>query len=441
MLINTRAPEFLNRLAARRVFNDKGVIMNNPETGNQPKQASGQSQQLRPAQTDRRYYWFLVMYLVLLSALGSFVNDMYTPALPEMARYFHCTTSHAQLSLTFGMIGLGIGQLLMGPISDHYGRKIVLVVSLIVFIVGAVASVFSTNLAMFLFFRFIQGTGAAGGYFLARTIPADIYHGRGLAKLMALIGAVNGIAPASAPVLGGVIADHGGWKMVFLVLAAFAFIVLCISPKLKESLYKQNRTTLPWYKTLPGYIRLMKDKHFMVHISLKGCTLGLLFSYISAAPFILETHYGFSQTMYGIIIGLNSIAVAAGSMVSLRFHPFKNAVIFASAILVPSIIVGACALWHIHSFLLFEICTVTMLFGGGMIFSVSNTLAMNEGRTHAGEASALLGLAGYVVGAVVAPLVGLGNILHSTATVYIVLLVLLVIFSIWTYRLKSDLNQ
>lgn len=365
---------------------------------------------------------------------------MPTPSLPEMARYFHCTASQSQLSLTFGMIGLGLGQLLMGPISDHYGRKIVLAVSLMVFIVGAVASIFSPNMTVFLACRLVQGIGAAGGYFLARTIPADIYHGRDLAKLMALVGAVNGLAPASAPVLGGVVADHGGWRAVFIVLAAFAVMVLCIAPKLKESLYKQDRTTLPWYKTLPGYVRLMKNTPFMVHISLKGCALGLLFSYISAAPFILEVHYGFSQTMYGVIIGLNSLAVAAGSMLSLRFHPFKNAVVAASVILVPSIGLGAYALWHIHSFLLFEICSVTMLFAGGMIFSVTNSLAMNEGRTQAGEASALLGVAGYIVGAIVAPLVGLGNILHSTAMVLLGLLVLVVALSFWTYRLKPDME-
>lgn len=410
--------------------------MNDQQTEGQPQQ----ERPLRPAQTDKKYYRFLVMYLVLLSALGSFVNDMYTPSLPEMSRYFGCTASQAQLSLTFGMIGLGIGQLLMGPISDHYGRKIVLSVSLIVFITAAVVSVFSPNMTTFLFLRFVQGAGAAGGYFLARTIPADIYHGRDLAKLMALIGAVNGLAPASSPMLGGIIADHGGWKAVFIVLAAFAVLVLCIAPKLKESLYKQDRTTVPWYKTIPGYLKLMKNTPFMVHISLKGCALGLLFSYISAAPFILEIHYGFSQTMYGIIVGLNSLAIAAGSMLSLRFHPFKNAVIPATIILLPSILIGAYALWHIHSFLLFEICSISMLFAGGMIFSVTNSLAMNEGRMQAGEASALLGVAGYVVGAIVAPLVGIGNILHSTALVFLGLLLLVIIFSIWTYRLKADLS-
>lgn len=398
-------------------------------------------QPLRPAQTDRRYYLFLITYLVLLSALGSFVNDMYTPALPAMARYFHASASQTQLSLTFGMLGLAIGQLLMGPISDRYGRKIVLVVSLLVFVAGAVASIFSPNMPVLLACRLVQGIGAAGGYFLARTIPADIYHGRDLAKVMALIGAVNGLAPASAPMLGGIIADSAGWKAVFIVLAAFAVLILCFAPKLKESLYKVDRTTLPWYKTLPGYINLMKDTPFMVHISLKGCTLGLLFAYISATPFILESHFGFTQTMYGIIIGLNAIAVAVGSMLSLRFHPFKNAVPLATLILVPSVAVGAFALWRLDSFVIFEISMIAMLFGCGMIFSVGNTLAMNEGRQHAGEASALLGIAGYVVGAVVSPLVGVGNILHSTAIVFVSLLAPIVLFAFWTSRLKPDLGQ
>lgn len=246
--------------------------MNDQQTEVQPQQ----ERPLRPAQTDKKYYRFLVMYLVLLSALGSFVNDMYTPSLPEMSRYFGCTASQAQLSLTFGMIGLGIGQLLMGPISDHYGRKIVLSVSLIVFITAAVVSVFSPNMTTFLFLRFVQGAGAAGGYFLARTIPADIYHGRDLAKLMALIGAVNGLAPASSPMLGGIIADHGGWKAVFIVLAAFALLVLCIAPKLKESLYKQDRTTVPWYKTIPGLPKA--DEKHTVHGSHKpqGVRIGAI---------------------------------------------------------------------------------------------------------------------------------------------------------------------
>lgn len=393
------------------------------------------------ASNSKKYYWFLVVYLVLLSALGSFVNDMYSPALPAMARFFHSTASESQLGLTMGMVGLAIGQLLLGPISDRYGRKPVLLASLLVFIVGAVVSLFSPNMPFFLGCRFVQGLGASGGYFLARTIPADIYQGRQLAQFMALVGAVNGLAPASAPVLGGIISDDFTWKGVFVALAIFAVVVLAVSPGLKESLSPQNRTKVAWYRTLPGYINLLKNRAFMIHISLKAFTLGILFTYISSAPFILEDHYGFSQTKYGIVIGLNAISVAVGSMLALKFHPFKKAVPVAALILLPTMVFSAYALWHIHSFLIFEICAVLMLFAQGMIFSVSNTLAMNEGRKQAGEASALLGVAGYVVGAVVAPLAGLHNVLHSTAIVFLCLLVGVLLFSYMTYRLAPDLDS
>ena len=158
----------------------------------------------------KHYYWFLVGFLVLLSALGSFVNDMYTPALPEMSRFFGCSVPIAQMGLTMGMIGLAVGQFVLGPVSDKYGRKPVMVLSVSVFIISAIASVFSPNIHVFNICRLFQGMGASGGYFLARTIPADVYTGRGLAKLMALIGAINGIAPASAPVIGGLTADAYG---------------------------------------------------------------------------------------------------------------------------------------------------------------------------------------------------------------------------------------
>jgi len=193
----------------------------------------------------RSYYWFLVLYLVLLSALGSFVNDMFTPALPSICRFFGTTASTGQLGLTLGMAGLAIGQILLGPVSDHYGRKSVLAYSIALFIAGGVAIVFSRSITAFILCRLLQGIGAAGGYFLARTVPADLFHGRPLAKLMALVGAINGIAPASAPVLGGIIADAWTWKGVFIVLSAFAAIILLLLPLFKESLPAGRRTTIP----------------------------------------------------------------------------------------------------------------------------------------------------------------------------------------------------
>lgn len=132
--------------------------------------------------SSRSYYWFLVFFLVLLSASGSFVNDMYSPALPDMCELFGCSIPLAQMGLTTGMIGLAIGQFVLGPVSDKYGRKPVVIGATLLFVIAAVASLFATSIHVFNICRLIQGLGASAGYLLAKTIPADVYSGRELAN-------------------------------------------------------------------------------------------------------------------------------------------------------------------------------------------------------------------------------------------------------------------
>ncbi len=410
-------------------------------TSEKPQTPDPQSPMSEKLQADKRYYWFLVVMLVSLSALGSFVNDMYTPSLPAMCRFFHCSIPTVQLGMTMGMVGLALGQLILGPVSDKFGRKPVLIGATSLFIIAAVVSVFSPTIHFFIICRLFQGLGASGGYFLARTIPADVYSGRDLAKLMALVGAINGVAPASAPVIGGVAADTFGWKGVFVILAIFAVLLLALSPNMKESLPPSRRTTGSWLKSFGGYLILLKNKPFMIHVCFKGTALGLMFAYISASPFILQDHYGLSQTGYGLVIGFNAIFVAAGSMFALKFHPLKKAAFIGSLTLGLGVICQAVALYTIHSIWVFEVFMVIILFSLGLIFATTNTLAMNEGRMQAGEASSVLGISGYVVGAIVSPLVGVGNVLHSTAIVYVVVTAVMIVFSMASRALAPDLDK
>lgn len=388
-----------------------------------------------------RYYTFLVAYLVLLSAFGSFVNDMYLPTLPEMRRYFHCSVSVVQLGLTTGMIGLALGQLIMGPLSDRYGRKPVLLVSMLVFIIGAVASVFSPTIHVFLLCRLVQGLGASGGYFLARTVPADLYGGRALAKMMALIGAINGFAPASAPVLGGFLGGKIHWQGIFWVLAGLAVLIIFISFFFKESLPKSRRETGPLRDIFKEYGPLLRNRPFMTHVLLKGGGLGLLFAYTSSAPFIMQEIYGFSQFKFGLFMGFNALFTAAGAMYALRFKILKDAAWAGGVILMLATAVNAAALFFINDFWAYEATLLPMIFSMGMIFTVGNTLAMNEGRSNAGAASAVLGLGGYVFGAIVAPLVGIGDIRHSSAIVFLIMAGLTLLFSYFSRRLPADLNR
>ena len=385
------------------------------------------------------YYIFLIIYLVLLSAFGSFVNDMYLPTLPEMVRSFHTSRSTVQLGLTFGMIGLGVGELILGPLSDRFGRKPILIGGLIVFAIGAMCSVWSKSIHVFLWWRLVQGLGASGGYFLARTIPADLYQGRALAKVMALVGAINGFAPASAPVIGGLIARSVGWQGIFWVLFGFSLLLLILTPAFKESLPKARRVSGHFGAAFRNYVVLTRNKHFVVHMMLKGAALGVLFAYISSAPFIIQTHYGYDQLQFGLFMGFNALFVACGATLALHFKPLKRAAVFAGRGLLVVVAAQAACFYLVDNVWVYEALNLPMLICLGMLFTVGNTLAMNEGRQCAGDASALIGLAGYVFGAVVSPLVGLGDMLHSTAITLLVLAVLVLIFTRMTRVLPADL--
>ena len=385
------------------------------------------------------YYAFLIIYLVLLSAFGSFVNDMYLPTLPEMVRSFHTTRSTVQLGLTFGMIGLGFGELILGPLSDRFGRKPILIGALIVFAIGAMCSVWSKTIHVFLWWRLEQGLGASGGYFLARTIPADLYKGRALAKVMALVGAINGFAPASAPVIGGLVARSVGWQGIFWILFGFSCILLLLTPAFKESLPKSRRVTGHFGAAFKNYAVLSHNKHFVIHVMLKGAALGVLFAYISSAPFIIQDHYGFSQLQFGLFMGFNALFVAAGATVALHFKPLKRAAVVAGRSLVVVAIAQFICFYTVDNIWVYEALNLPMLFCLGMLFTVGNTLAMNEGRECAGDASALIGLMGYIFGATVSPLVGLGNQLHSTGITILILSLLVLLFTRMTRVLPADL--
>lgn len=389
----------------------------------------------------RGYYIFLIVFLVLLSAFGSFVNDMYLPTLPEMVRAFHTSRSTVQLGLTFGMIGLGVGELILGPLSDRFGRKPILIGALVVFCIGAMCSVWSPTIHIFLWWRLVQGIGASGGYFLARTIPADLYQGRALAKVMAVVGAINGFAPASAPVLGGLVARSIGWQGIFWILFGFSAMLLILNIPFRESLPVARRVTGRFGVAFKNYVKLARNRHFIVHVLLKGSALGVLFAYISSAPFIIQDHYHFNQLQFGLFMGVNALAVAGGASFALRFKPLKRAAVVAAWCLAAVVAAQWVCFYKVDSVWVYDALNIPMLFCLGMIFTVGNTLAMNEGRQYAGDASALIGLAGYLFGAVVSPLVGLGDILHSTPVCLAILTAIVVFSAHMSRELPADLTN
>ncbi len=422
---------------------------NTPRSGNadgaSARQSESSAQSVSGSQSGRVVvavsFGRLVTFMVLLSALGSFVNDMYLPSLPEMVRFFHTSVPMVQLGLTTGMAGMIAGQIIFGPVSDKYGRKVVLLWALGLFVVAAVVSVFSPTIHFFLVCRAIQGFGVSAAYFLARSIPADVYGGRQLAKTMAIVGAINGFAPASAPVIGGFISDWLSWKGVFVFLAVYAAAILCVSGRMKETLPPADRDKGPLLKAFGRYGALLRNRRFITHCLFKGTALGVLFAYISSAPFILQDHYGLSEVTFGLVMGFNAVFMAVGSMLALKFSTLRKAAWAGAICLMASMCCEAVALYCIHSFWVYELFIVPAVLSMGAIFTVTNTLSMNEGKEDAGSASAVLGVSGYIFGAIVAPLVGIGNILHSSAVVYVVMSALTLVMAVLSRRLTPDADM
>ena len=153
---------------------------------------------------------FILVFLGVLTAFGPFVTDMYLPTLPAMTEYFNTTSSQVQLGLTASMIGLAAGQLFFGPLSDKYGRRLPLIIAMLLFLLATIECLFSSTIMQFVGWRVVQGVAGAGGIVISRSIAADKYSGRELAKMLGIIGAINGVAPIAAPIAGGGMAESLG---------------------------------------------------------------------------------------------------------------------------------------------------------------------------------------------------------------------------------------
>ena len=190
-----------------------------------------------------------------------------------------------QLGLTFSMIGLAAGQLLFGPLSDKYGRRPLLLVSMAVFILSTIGCIFSPTIHWFVALRLLQGIGASGGIVISRSVAADKFSGRELAKAMAIIGAINGIAPVAAPVAGGFFTDIIGWQGIFIILLCIGFILLAAEMAYRETLPAARRSDEGLKRLALNFGKVLGNKKFLFYVLQFGCASGVLFGNIASSPF------------------------------------------------------------------------------------------------------------------------------------------------------------
>lgn len=363
---------------------------------------------------------FIYILLGALTAFAPFVTDMYLPALPTLTQAFSASVPEVQTGLTSSMLGLAAGQLVIGPLSDKFGRKIPLMVSLGAFIIATALCICASHIGFFVVMRFFQGIGAAGGIVLSRSIAADIYAGKGLARVMAVIGAINGIAPVVSPVIGGVMLAFTAWQGIFVVLLAIGIALAAASSVLNESYPRENRRALSVLQTFAQTGALFKNPKFRIYTFMQAACMGVFFAQISAAPFVFQNLYGFSQIGFSGFFAFNALTLGVCSFLSAsRFKTPTGAIRAGSAALMAASCLTALALCAHAPVALFEVCLWGMHVGFGLLFPPITAQAMTHARHSAGMGSAIFGASGFVTGGIASPLVGIGDMAVSAGILYV----------------------
>ncbi len=358
----------------------------------------------------------VVWMAFLLGALASFGPlsiDMYLPALPNIGSELSASTSLVQLSLTACLLGIALGQLFAGPISDVCGRRGPLLVGLFIYVISSLLCVFASTIWIFLIMRFIQGLAGSAGIVISRAIVRDLYSGSEMTRFFSLLMLVNGVAPILAPILGGQILQISSWRGIFLVLFVLGVcMLLAVFFGLRETLPITLRSKGGFKNTILTFRGLMKNRTFMGYALAQGFVLAGMFAYISGSPFVLQNIFGVSPQLFSLFFGINSIGIIIAGQITGRLagriHEKKLlvtglALAFVGGILLLiMILIGA----GLYTILLPMFVVVSSV---GIVGTSSFSLAMQDQAKSAGSAAALIGLLSFVFGGFMAPLVGLGG--------------------------------
>ena len=367
-----------------------------------------------PIRRNSRVY--LLIVLACLSAFGPFITDFYLPALPKIQELFHSSETYVQLSITCSLLGLGLGQLVMGPFSDMYGRKRVLLISLFLFVLSTIACIFSWDIGSFIVFRLLQGIAASGGVVISRSVVADLFRGEELAKFYAMLGAIHGLAPICAPVLGGIMLEFTQWRGIFVALLGIGLALLIAVLFFHESLPLENRLKGKIYESF-SFLGIVKNRTFMLYTAINAVAMGFMFSFIASSSFIFENHFGLSELQYGFCFGGAALGLTIGASVTPLFKSERKALKAGIVgFFVLGLITSAIVLWHGNMWIMESSIVLTLVFLG-MILPSATALAMEMERKNAGNASAVLGFSLFAFGGIVSPLTGLGDIFVCTSAV------------------------
>jgi DHA1 family bicyclomycin/chloramphenicol resistance-like MFS transporter len=354
-----------------------------------------------------------IVYVILLgalTALGPFTIDLYLPAFPVLEADFDTTAAAIQLTLTGTMIGFGVGQLLVGPLSDKVGRRLPLIGVTALHVLASAAAALAPTLMLLGVSRVVMGAGAAAGGVVAMAIVRDLFGGRRLVVMLSRLALVSGAAPVIAPLIGSALLLVMSWRGIFVVLAVYGAVMLVAAIALVPETLPKARRNEPGSTTVrQRYRSVLTDRVFVGVLIIGGMTFSGLFSYLSSSSFLFQQSFGFDAQQYGLLFAVNSLGLVAGvqvaSRLAARFGPQWVLAWSTSTLAVAGVAIIVAdqlglGLWGIlvPLFVFMTAC--------GFTFPCVQVLALDRHGKAAGTAASILGAVNFGVAGFVSPLVG-----------------------------------
>ncbi|WP_435611685.1 multidrug effflux MFS transporter [Streptomyces sp. bgisy159] len=369
------------------------------------------------ARAGRRTGLLVTLILGGLTATPPLSMDMYLPALPEVTRSLHAPAATVQLTLTACLAGMALGQLVVGPMSDRWGRRRPLLAGLAVYVVATVLCAVAPNVQLLVAFRLAQGLAGAAGIVIARAVVRDLYDGVAMARFFSTLMLISGMAPIVAPLIGGQILRVTDWRGVFAVLAVVGVaLTALVWARLPETLEPAERHSGGVGAALRSMRGLLADLPFTGYMLTGGFTFAALFAYIAASPFVIQEIYGASPQTFSLLFGLNSIGLVVAGQVNGKLLVGRVRLDRVLAAGLAVIVTAAAALLLMSTGVFGEVglapvagALFVLMSAMGLALPNAQTLALMRTRHSAGSASALLGTSSFLVGAVASPLVGVAG--------------------------------
>jgi DHA1 family bicyclomycin/chloramphenicol resistance-like MFS transporter len=357
----------------------------------------------------------LVLTLGALVAIGPLSIDMYLPALPSITRDLMTTESTIQLTVSGTVLGLALGQLLVGPLSDAVGRRVPLIAGTLVHVVASLLCLLAPTVDLLIAARIAQGLGASAGMVLAIAVVRDLYVDRAAATLLSQLILVMGVSPVLAPTFGSALLHWTRWRGVFVALATLGVIIAVAAVRtLPETLPVRHRQPFRVRATLRTYRSLLTDRSFIGLVIVAGLAMAGLFAFVAGGSFVFQLQYGLSQQQFGLMFGVSALWMIAATQLNARlmrwYEPYQVLVVASVCAAGCAAVLLAVAATGVGGMFGLAAPLWLVLFFAGLVLPNAPAVALTaHGRT-AGTAASLLGAVQFGVGAIVSPLVGvLGN--------------------------------